>query len=96
MAMRQARRIAQDIAEANTLPKIRVSCMHERMDLLFAHIGLEDPRGCSLLRMPLLIQLNPDYPCQHPMLASRSTLTTTWARRTTSRRAIWQGAWLSA
>ena len=31
MAMRQARRIAQDIAEANTLPNIRVSCMHERM-----------------------------------------------------------------
>eukprot|EP00802_Teleaulax_amphioxeia_P006490 Tamp_06494.p1 GENE.Tamp_06494~~Tamp_06494.p1 ORF type:complete len:699 (+),score=122.88 Tamp_06494:183-2099(+) len=66
MAMRQARRIAQDIAEANTLPKIRVSCMHERMDLLFAHIGLEDPRGCSLLRMPLLIQLNPDYPLSAP------------------------------
>ena len=66
MAMRQARRIAQDIAEANTLPNIRVSCMHERMDLLLAHIGLEDPRGGTLVRMPLMIQLERDYPLSAP------------------------------
>mmetsp|Transcript_39576 Transcript_39576/g.59875 ORF Transcript_39576/g.59875 Transcript_39576/m.59875 type:complete len:544 (-) Transcript_39576:149-1780(-) len=63
-SMRQARRIARDIQEANKLPNIGICCKDDRMDLLFGHIGFES-HG-QLLRMPVLVQLEKDYPLSPP------------------------------